>query len=949
MKLNKFKSLLSISVITLTIAPFTSFTINATNYATVKINILNNNVQDTSVSSNPLVAPTTVDTSTLAPNGNDLYNEYNFESGYVIKSVKDHTISFYDWFKQKKWCLDVSTVITSIGGQTPTNILDTMNIKAALTSSGAYDTKLFVYGNLKDISSNNITGSYVFQVVMATGKVVDKSIIENTTQKANMNNSTILISDIRQLTVINQNTIIVSSNISNDANNNTHSFSISILTLDGATINIQTLTSSINNTNITSNVVLGAILGVIKKDNQYVFAMSASNINSESTFDLSVYYWYFTLSNNNLNLTNFSETAPMSSLATSQSYDFQTIISSINKSEISSDNSQQVTDIQNWLENNCANFSVVYPATATNPKMLVSYNWDTTDTNPDVKAIDFAKNKVTLVAFSNDTKANKDRVQFGIYKMPDNVGTNTPLLGISNLIYTHTKKDDGSFIQPYAVIVGQNTFNNSPTIVFNLVKLDTTTSDNAVFNAALSNTSATASGTTIDGNVVNSSFTTNNTGYFVTNDAYTTDKKAVSSSNIKKMDWQLQFIPNNGTASSGTSIDTYYAYISTGIENDNKAVDYQQNFISIPAIGTSSTFVTNLNLNDYQFGITDNQLSSIYRPLNENDSKISSKSFATQTTKNALIADLQQAYAYTALYDPDSNSATVLQESWQQISNVTYDPIILSVNETDGTISGSITYQVKNWWNNQSSKIVRTINLQLSKPADFSIADLASSLTEGTDKTVQDWLQAKYSFEGLFLQNQSIVSDQLVSFVKDILSNAYLGNISDNKTLRSILLNSLPKIESSQYNSVYLQVDSNADNTGTTIRIGEYIIATFDTINKTVTITFDLSSASGLDSTSPATIQFQNFSGKYSQTSTFPNYDVWSQHQSPAEVQEEQHQEEEQQKDNPSGANNNSFKNNNLISWWAIAVIIIAAIVVIALIIGIYFFVKKKKNTIIKK
>ena len=995
MKLKKFKYLLSIGATALAIAPIASLTINATNNnnAIVKTNVVNN--EDASTVMAP-TEPTSVDPTALSPAGNDLYNDYNYESGYVVKSVANHTITFYNWFKQKMWSLDVSTVITSIAGESPSKSLDTMNIRGALTSTGEYDTKLFVYGNLKGTEeSESTSGSYVFEVDMNTGQVVNNSLVQNETGTTTTTTDG-LIGYVRQLTVIDNSTVIVTSDIGNtvassssSSSSLSHAMSVSILTFSNSDTapTIKTINTDFQN----YNFVFGEVLGVIKKESEYVFAVSASDFkystnassssSSSSSYKLNVYYFWFkestTGTTTTLTPTKFTETSPMTQTASSSNnnctFDNVTVLSSIPSSEIFGDTSPTTTTIDDvnkvhlWLEDKCTNFSVVYPGTAANPKMMVSYNWDTTDISPDVGTSDFGKTKVTLVQFGNPSTSdstNKDAVVFAIYTMPATIANSISTLGISNLVYTRSSTDGGStFVQPYAVIVGQANTNSKPSIWFNLVKLDTTTtSDSAAFNSALTNNSTTT-GTTTDGNTMSNAYTA---GCFGTTDLYTENGAALNN-NINKMDWQLQFIPGNGTAASiGGQVNTYYGYITTGYENPNtKTVDYQENFISLPTTapssGSKNVLAGELDLQGYQFGITDDQIANTYRALTESDSTINSKSFASEATKTALLADLEQAYSYKAV---DSNPNTdgtvnVTADSWQAVSGVTYDKSNLSADEANGTISGTVSYSLKNWWNDETTEIVRNINLQLSKPADFSTANLASSLTEGTDKTVQDWLQAKYSFDTLFPTGQTTASDQLISFVKDILTTANLGSNSDSKTLRTILINSLPSSSTTpsagedgqkagtegtenaeegakvEQSSAKLHSAGDGNNNGA-IQVGQYVTVTPGADAKSATtVKLDLSSATGLTSAAPVTMQFQGFTGLIDQNSPeYASYDSWSGHQSPAE--------EQNTPQTPTNNSNNSGSSS--LSGGAIAGIIIAVLVVIALIIGIYFFVKKRKN-----
>ena len=328
MKLKKFKYLLSIGATALAIAPIASLTINATNNAVVKTNVVNNaeegGGESTTTPSIPLTAPTTVDATTLSPAGNDLYNDYNYESGYVVKDVATGTISFYNWFKQKMWDFSVTNndSLPNLKGKT----LQTMNIRGALKTDSTYDTKLFVYGNVGDASSTTTSGSYVFEIDMTTGSLVENSLVENETGTTTTDgNSSTLIGDVQQLTVIDANTVIVSSDISNTTNNG-HSFNVSVLTFNGnsvsegetesATSAAPTVTTMTNDLG-TFSLTFGEVLGVIKKDDKYLFAFSgasAISTNGSNNFNLNIYYFYFkqnTGTTTTLTQTNFTETSAM--------------------------------------------------------------------------------------------------------------------------------------------------------------------------------------------------------------------------------------------------------------------------------------------------------------------------------------------------------------------------------------------------------------------------------------------------------------------------------------------------------------------------------------------------------------------------------------------------------------------------------------------------------------
>ena len=1018
MKLKKFKYLLSIGATALAIAPIASLAINVNSNAIVKTNVKNNEdtQEETTDSSSTLITPdqpTSVDPATLSPAGNDLYNDYNYESGYVVKDVANATISFYNWFKQKLWDFKVTDQVSALNGKT----LKTMNIRGALNADGSYDTKLFVYGNIGDTTT---TGSYVFEIDMTNGAYIENSLVQNTTTTTSDSNGNTVIHDIRQLTVIDENTVVVSGDITNTAAAGSspslaHTLWVSIITFnsitnqdqEGETTSAPTVQTTSTNFGGNYNFVFGEVLGVIKKQSEYVFAIStlsnfkysssssSQSVSSSSSFDMSVSYWYFKSSSSDSSLTltqtGFQETSALTSSygTTAFALDSEIILDNVSGTEISSmdttttstgaGNIGDVNKAHAWLETKCTNFSVVYPGTPTDPKMLVSFNWDTTDLSANINEVGTngtGKDKVTLVQFNSDTNASKDQVIFSIYKMPANITTTTTsnqvaLLGISNLVYTRTKSGDG-FIQPYAVIVGQANADQKPSIWFNLVKLDTT--------SALSNTSAT-SGTTTTTTTTNGNdqSVASTGGAFSAKDLYTTDGKAVSgttTTNINKMDWQLQFIPGNGTKGTSDSISNYYGYITTGIENtDTKSVDFKENFFALPATVTANSTVTELELNGYQFGISDAQLQSTYKAATTSDTSINPNSIASDATKQSIIANLSQVYSYTVTESsptiPESGqTGAFAQDSAATISNPDTSKLVFN---DDGSVTGSISYSVKNWWNDNTTTITKdltALNLKLSPLSEFNFNLSGNNALDDSNsdpKSVAKWLEAKYSFEKLFPSDagsQTTASQDLISFLKDLLNNANMG-----ATLKAILINSLSQTstntattteESSdqgssdgqggttQQSSVKLQADEDSGTSAAdaAIKVGQYITVTPNSTDKSVAVGYDLSAAnlttgdtSGADQAGiKGTLNFKDFTGTIDPNSTnYNSYQDWSGESSPAD-----------NTPTPGGdstpqtpTNNNS---SSSLSGGAIAGIIIAVLVVIALIIGIYFFVKKRKN-----
>ena len=1002
MKLKKFKYLLSIGATALAIAPIASLTINANNNAIVKTNVANNSEESQEASPASTVTPITqpengtIDPATLSPAGNDLYNEYNFADGYIVKDLTNKKISFYNWFKQEVWSITVDN--TLIANFPTDKEITSMNVKGALTDKGAYDTKLFVYGNfgekaaaaqtavlVTETKTDSTTGSYLFELDMINGTYIQNSLITNTTGtdgsraqneipasssegESATNGKTTLISDINQLTVIDNNTLVVTSPFNNTDNNNNKSaanaqnnfyFNVSIITLNSdtaPTVSSQTVTlGGVNGNTQQFGATMGEVLGVIKKDNNYLFAVSyfgSDNGTDEQNTVLSVFFLYFSAdsSSNALSPANFSETGAFNNAAGSTFWD-NAQIATISPASIKSGSSNgtgiNIQDYQNYLDTHATNFSVVYSGGATDPQMYISLNWDSTDLTPNVNSTTTTTmvtsyNKVISATFKAEDSNNTPVL--GTYSLnavtSGGPGTLT-YLGISNLVSTRvdlSANQDGSNIsKPYAVAVASGASGGQTTLYFNVAPLETLSNNTGGGGSGIDNTATYAS----SGKWYNSK------------DVYNTTTTTSSSTN-NKMDWQLQFIPTTNLDNP----DNFYGYITTGIENDG-SVSYNENFFSIQKTNTSYA-ATDYGLVDYQFGITDTELKQIYKPAASTDKTLSPNSFATETTKNAIIADLAQVLSYKV--SEDSNKTVSATSTTDGKLNITTSQITnqntqgLVVNSDAGTITGSISYDVPNWWNNKTTTITIPVDLQLSKGSDFSTANLASSVSQG-DNSVADWLQAKYSFDSLFPTGSTSASDQLVSFVKDILNTASLGSATDNQTLRTILINSLPNSSTtptegdgqeagSQGNgsggqeegevaakSVKLQAEEQPATTDAAIQVGSYISVTPDNTNKKATVSIDLSSATGLTA-NPVTMDFQNFSGTLDPSSEgYTNYDAWSGHQSPAE---------EQTGNNTSQTTNDNSSSS--LSGGAIAGIIIAVLVVIALIIGIYFFVKKRKN-----
>ena len=1032
MKLKKFKYLLSIGATALAIAPIASLAINATNNAIVKTNVVNTAESSTGSetdATSALIVPTEIktgdanlDPATLSPAPNDLYNDYNYESGYVVKSgintsdTSSNTspnISFYNWFKKKVWSLDL-TSINGLSGKT----FKTVNVRGALTSDGTYDTKLFVYGNFASTqfeatassASTTVTtptptsGSFVFEVDMTNGAYIENSLVTNNTGTSatdSQDTTTTLIPDANNLTVVDANTVIVTSIFKNTDQNNKSDFSFGVSQIEfNEVTDDSTNTPSVSSQNVTfgANAVtdgsetitatLGQVLGVIKKDNDYLFAFSGMGVDNgqgAQSPGAAVYFWNFNNTNNNndvdtnkLNLSSdkFTETKSLGGTnIDNRDLAFDSVpVSTDSVSDVKSGagkdtkaNGATIQDYQNYLLNKANNFSVVYSGTIENPEMYISFNWDSTDLTGN--AASTFNNKVIAAQFSTTTTTTTGTTNtpiLGTYSVTTTTnGTNgvqsgLTYLGISNLVSTRIKPDGSETIAPpYAVVVAYGTSRSNQRIWFNMASLGSELTKNS-------------SSSDSNDNPVNYVSTSK---WYCSDDIYMAG--ITTSGTANNIDWYLQFIPNNGVGEGEATAKTFYGYISTGTETNN-AVALQENFISFPGNNTNAA-VTDLSgattnttatvaaLKGYQFGITDDQLQSTYKAatIDDTTTTIDPNSIATEATKNAIIANLSQVYSYNV--SEDGNKTVT---GWAQDTTTTAsiaDASGLVVDAANGTISGTLTYKVKNYWNNGTTPISITIpTLQLSKPADYSF-DLSGNNAlddSNTDpKSVAKWLEAKYSFEKLFPSDagsSTTASADLISFLKDLLTNANMG-----ATLKAILINSLSQTSTNtattdgtnqgsggeggttQQSSVKLQADSESTGSATdaAIKVGQYITVTPNSTDKSVAVGYDLSAANlstSDTSTNQAgikgTLNFKGFTGTIDPNSTnYNSYQNWSGESSPADNAPTPGADTTPQ----TPTNNDS---SSSLSGGAIAGIIIAVLVVIALIIGIYFFVKKRKS-----
>ena len=120
-----------------------------------------NNTLNASVT--PEIDQNTINSKNLVPNANDLYNQYNFDNGYIVVSddLSNPEITFYNWFKQKEWEFDLTTQISQIANKS----IATLKVKQFNNSN------VLVYGNTND------NCAYLFLIDSTSGTIVKNSLI----------------------------------------------------------------------------------------------------------------------------------------------------------------------------------------------------------------------------------------------------------------------------------------------------------------------------------------------------------------------------------------------------------------------------------------------------------------------------------------------------------------------------------------------------------------------------------------------------------------------------------------------------------------------------------------------------------------------------------------------------------------------------------------------------
>ncbi|MCF0217948.1 MAG: hypothetical protein HUJ42_02780 [Malacoplasma sp.] len=1001
MKIRKYKWLLSLTTIAAVLTPIAIFNGSNQNNTGVisKLNAVNN--AESEIATTPAIPESVpiAQINHLAPNADDLYNEYAYDSGYVIKDETNHMIYFYSWFKEEIWHVTLSAIPSFPTDKT----ISTMNVKGALKADATFDTKLFVYGNFQD------GGSYLFELDMTNGSLIENSLITNTTvdnsvedeasgTKPDPTNNSNLISDANLLTVIDANTVIVTpKNIhhtttttgSGDQGSNLISFSEIKFTQDDKTA--PTITTFENIDLGTSSLwTYGQIIGVIYSNNRYMFATTAIGaVNSNKNYAVSVFEWYLKKSDSDgsfsVTATNFNQTSSIGGNTTNKSFDYMYMSKGIELTDVDASSSSVSTDVatlQKYLDEKCSNFSVKYTGSIEKPRMLISLNWDSTNLTLSTNGNNGSDsnngyNKILVSTFDDGANGTGDpKLATYTINTSTNLQSTLTYLGISNLIYTRDAN-----VAPYAVCVAAGASGNNMNIYFNFVKLEDftnnsegdTQSSTSPNDITLTNNTSTSSSNN-DKNFSNNNQTNN--WWFSAPAEVLQSGKTYNASNVNKLDFFLNFIPGTGLKSGteDSSTTTYFGYISAGAENtESTGVNYEENYFSIPATmaSTSDIPIKDLKLNDFEWGNIQTILNNEFKATTSTDTIISPNSFATNATTEAIgkkIAELlpKEFAAYTVNYPTgedttDGTTAAVSGDASPYANTVNGATLAnpdLQYSQESGIIrvnsEKAISFEVNNWWNNGKTVIGQNPNtfsfeLQLNKVSDFAFANDAVSKiadTNADNTAIVDYVEAKYPI-ATFTQNSTEFKANFKNFISDSLSQ--LGAVDLGPILKDVILNNIQSAingadqnqQDNQVanNSVVLHSSDNADPNS--YKVGNYITVNSDTNNNSVTITYDLS-GTGVPNvpTTPITLTYKNFSAT-ADPSTFDSYNTWKEQKQAAS-------QNTPVTPQPGDNNNNNNSNNNATSsqleGWKIALIVIAVILVIAIIVGIYFWMKKRNT-----
>ncbi|MCF0217588.1 MAG: hypothetical protein HUJ42_00885 [Malacoplasma sp.] len=829
----------------------------------------------------------------------------------------------------------------------------TLKVKGGLNADGTFDNKrLFVYGNF----ANN-QGSYIFALDMTNGSIiklgslsdaivslsvqdtkaaapVGEGLAQNAPETGNkvtgsdnpketINSN--LVSDANLLTVVDENTLIVTearstlNKMGDSKNPNTFNFTIINLGDANTTVTLNSDNNSVNEdgttpapaedeavntttgTTVTSyyNVYLvndssaatsplyyfDGPIGVIKENDNLMFAIPSltknSSNSSSSSWDLQVWNFFYTLNSTTKVYTATQYTtakALTGSNTTTTSFDRLTFKAGETEATIKGSDSA-VNDNNAYAYLDKVVFSSEVVSNATMQKMIVSMDYDSTDLTITPSGDGTSKLMVmslnSSAATSTSPGGNPQVFTYTIANKGTNSSTAITISGITNLVYT---KDNS--VAPYAVVLGKS----GQKLYMGF----------AALNGAIN--------VTADNNNVQLSVI---------------DRWFQLTSNENKTSWEVGFIPSTEYTSTQdkTTTTSYFAYLvnETQQSSELKTSSY---YISVsPSKAANYDVISNFSTanyksaiqKDYQFGITDAQIADKYKV---NQDLTQANIWADETTKDNLAKDLAQE-----LYLDINGSSGAINNNQgllTQFINYTDD---LKADPVNGTITGSVSFEVNNWWNNEKSTITRNVNIQLNKESDYQI-NLANIDTGDRAK----YVEAKYRIDGFNKQ----------AFLQDAIDSTNIGPVL--KQLFGYTQN--PNVTSS------IQTQA-ATTTVSDNKIADCLQV--KQVNNIVLVTYDLTplnipaSVIPLDQQSGELV-YKNFTGKITNPSStvFQSFEDW------------QKQQQSQQENTPTTAtptsttnsNSSTSSNNGL----AIATLVIAIVAVIAVVACLFFAIKTNRT-----
>ena len=379
--------------------------------------------------------------------------------------------------------------------------------------------------------------------------------------------------------------------------------------------------------------------------------------------------------------------------------------------------------------------------------MFISFNWGKLDTNitPNNEWV----NKIFVATFDD---SNNQLPYITTYQLPTNLGSSSQsnfsgqILGISNLIGSQNTNS-----LPSAVVLSTSNDQNQNSIWFSFLKLD-------------KSFDKTANSTTLDQYQFWNKWGSYNAG----------DKIAYNFNAV-----------NNGVKNNSS-----FYYVQIQKEDSNNTVSTNNFFFSLEKQNDNIFNLVNLYLNDFQIGLSQRQLESNYCATNVNnnfnlDSISNPNCWINNNSKNDFLQSYLQVLSFQVLNDNTINTATkpIIDSSLIDLDKTTNNLVQDSLN---ATIKGSINVVLNNWWNNETTTIVKNINLTLNKADEFHF-DL-STINDNRSKFVE----SKYS-----------ISDfNAIAFLNDGLESY---NIS--LPLKQLLLNQLD-----QNNNQLIQVTKNSNS-----------------------------------------------------------------------------------------------------------------------------------------